>query len=83
MIDEVAKNYYRQHDTDHKAPSFCLSLNVNSHVTSQMLIGVIAFKIGFASINVSLVPIVKVVLSSIVGHDVTSLVVVYLVFARV
>ncbi|MDX9897114.1 MAG: hypothetical protein RBS34_16825 [Desulfofustis sp.] len=82
-IHKVTQYHQRQHDSDHKAPSFGLSLNINSQVTAQMLIGIVAVEIGFTGIHVSLVPVVKVVLSSIVGHDVTSLVVVYLVFALV
>jgi hypothetical protein len=80
-IHKVTQYHQRQHDSDHKAPSFGLSLNIDSQVTAQMLIGIVAVEIGFTGIHVSLVPVVEVVLSSIVGHDVTSLVVVYLVFA--
>ena len=82
-IDEVAQYHQCQHDSDHKAPSFGLPLNIDSQVTAQMFIGIVTVEIFFTGIHVSLVPVVKVVLSSIVGHDVTSLVVVYLVFARV
>jgi hypothetical protein len=74
VIDEVAKNHYRQHNTNHKAPSFCLSLNVDSRIAAQMLIGVVAVEIGFTGVRVSFVPVVKVILHFIVGHDVTSLV---------
>jgi hypothetical protein len=73
LIDEVSNKTYRQHDTDHNAPSFHLSLDVDPQITAQMLIRVSAAEIGFAGVYVSFAALVKVVLSFIFRHDVTSL----------
>lgn len=43
-------------------------LHIDSHVKSQMLIGVVTLDIGFAGIKVSFALVIKVILSFIVGH---------------
>jgi hypothetical protein len=73
-VDEKSKNHYRQHDTDHRAPSFHLPRHIDSHVTPQILIRPVTLKIGFTSVNVSFVLVVSVVLHIIIAHDITSLV---------
>jgi hypothetical protein len=40
-----------------------------------MLVGVLAFEIGFTGIHMSFTFVIKVVLGIIFGHDITSLVV--------
>jgi hypothetical protein len=56
------------------APSFQLPLDIDSQIAAQMFIAVFALEVGFARINMSFVIVVKVVLDSIVGHGITSLV---------
>jgi hypothetical protein len=51
---------------------FPLSLDVNSHVTPQMLVGRFALEICVSGVHVSVVAVVEVVLRIIFGHDVTS-----------
>ena len=74
-VHVVAEYDQCQHYSYHGAPSFRLSLNIDPRITAQMLIRVFTLKICFTGINMPIVSIVKVVLNSIVGHNITSLVV--------
>jgi hypothetical protein len=71
-VDEVSQNNERQCQSNHWAPSFQLTSNIDSHVTSQMLVWIVALEIGFAGINVSFISLVCVIIGSVLGHDITS-----------
>jgi hypothetical protein len=73
-VNEVSECNYRQCRSNHRAPSFHLTCYIDSHVTAQMLIFIIALEVSGAGIYVSIIVVVKVVLSFVFGHDVTSLV---------
>jgi len=72
-IDEVSECNYRQCRSYHRAPSFQLASDIDSHVTAQTRVFVFTLKVGFTGINMSFVSVVGVILSSIFGHGVTSL----------
>jgi hypothetical protein len=79
-VDEVTKHDQCQHNTYHNTPSFLSALNINSRIASQMRIRRIALEICFTGVNVSIISLIKVVLNSILGHNITSLVCVLFVF---
>ena len=72
FVDEIAQGNQHNSCSYHMAPSFRLSRYVDPQVTSQVRVGILAFKIGLAGINVSFVPIVKVILIFLSDHFVTS-----------
>ena len=73
-VQEVSDGDERYHDSYHRAPSFPLSLNIDTQIAAQMFVGVLALKVGFAGIDMTIVPVVRVVLNIIVFHRITSLV---------
>ena len=78
-VDEVCEQDDCNCRSYHRAPSFQLSSYIDSHVTAQVLIFVITLEVSGTGINMSIVIVVKVVLSFILGHDITSLVVVVVI----
>jgi hypothetical protein len=72
VVQEVTNGNEGQHDSYHRIPSFRLSLDIDSQIATQMLIGVLAFEIGFACIHMSFAVFIKVILSFIFGHGITS-----------
>jgi hypothetical protein len=74
IVQEISDCNQCQHDSDHGAPSFWLSLNINAQIAAQMFIGVIARKVRFTGIDMAFVPVIKVVLNIIAFHRITSLI---------
>ena len=73
-IDKVSQRDERQCQSDHGAPSFQLSRHIDPRVAAQMRILVFALEVSFAGVNVSVFIIFPVILSSIIGHGITSMV---------
>ncbi|VTR70738.1 hypothetical protein DESC_830055 [Desulfosarcina cetonica] len=73
-IDKVSQRDERQCQSDHGAPSFQLARHIDPRVATQMRVLVFALEVSFAGVNVSFIPVVKVVLRSIIGHGITSMV---------
>ena len=71
-VDEVCQRNERQYRSYHRAPSFRLASNIDSHVTPQMLVRVLTLEIGFAGVNVSIVSFAEVIVGSDLGHDIIS-----------
>jgi hypothetical protein len=71
-IDEVCQRNDRQCHSYHWAPSFQLASDINSRVTTKMLVGILTLEVSFAGVNVSFIPIVGVIFSSIFRHGITS-----------
>ena len=71
-IDKISECNYRQCRSYHRAPSFQLASYIDSHVTTKFGIFVITFKVSAAGIHVPFIVVVKVVLSFVIGHDITS-----------
>ena len=82
-VQEVSDGDERYHDSYHRAPSFPLSLNIDTQIAAQMFIGVFALEIGVAGVNMSIVVVIKVILNSIFGHNITSRVYLYWVLGCV
>ena len=53
---------------------FLLSHHIDIQIAAQMPVGILTFEVGFTGIHMSLVIVVKVVLSFIFGHVITSFV---------
>ena len=79
-INEVCEQYDCDCRSDHRAPTFLLASYIDPHVTSQVRVFVVAFKVSAAGIHMSFIIVIKVVLSFIFGHDITSCVYCYLFF---
>jgi hypothetical protein len=79
-VDEVCEGHYRQCGSNHRAPSYRLTGHIDPRVTSQMRIFVVALEVSLAGINMSFTSVVGVVLCFIIGHGITSLVLLLYVF---
>jgi hypothetical protein len=71
-VDEVSQHNERQCQSNHRSPSFILSSDVDSHVTAQMLVLILALEVGHAGVNVSFISIVDIFFDANSGHDITS-----------
>ena len=74
FVNEVSQSNKRQCRSNHGAPSFQLSRHIDSWITAQMLIFVFTLEVSFAGVNVSLIIVFPVILISVLGHIITSLV---------
>lgn len=49
-------------------PFYYLSLNIDAHVTSQMLVRCVALEVSLPGVHVSLIVVIPVILNPIVSH---------------
>jgi hypothetical protein len=71
-IDEVTQRNQRYRCSNHRAPAFQLSCHIDPRVASQVRVLVFTLEVSLASIHVSFISVVGIILSSIFCHDVTS-----------
>jgi hypothetical protein len=71
-IDKIRQSDNGNQSSDHDPPPLPLTRNIDSQVTTQVLVGVLAIEITFTCVHVAFTVVFPVVLSSIFTHDVTS-----------
>ena len=71
---EVSRQRHRLFQSIHETPPQLLTRNIDSHVTTQVRVGIVTPEVGFTGIYMSFIPVVCIILSSIFGHGITSLV---------
>ncbi len=70
-VNKVSEYNKRQCQSDQRAPSLFLPGYIYSRIASQMFIFIIASKVGFSSINMPFISIIKVILSFVFSHFIT------------
>jgi hypothetical protein len=73
-VNEVSQQNDRQCRSYHGAPSFHLSRHINPRITAQMFVFVFTLEVSFAGIYVPFALVVEIVLRSVIGHIITSLI---------
>jgi hypothetical protein len=67
-VDVITKNRNGQQGSNHRSPPGVLSRHVDAHVAAQVGIGVFTAVVLFAGVNMTVVVVVEVILSTCIFH---------------
>ena len=67
-VDKVTQRNECKCQSNHRTPSFQLTIDTDSHVTPQMLVRSVALKVGLAGVNMSLVSLIRETLDAILAR---------------